>query len=261
MRTILLAFLACIILASGCNSQPEVEDDLVAARKAYVERQYLEAERLYERYLKVHQQGKERWEVWNRLFEIAYSVRNNVHEGMELLEAMYLEYGDQHDRAKDILYRLGDLAMQSRNMDKAIEVWQRLLNLPESQAIDQANAYRSIGEAYIATGDYDLAIDAFRSCVQIPVDPVDHALCLYDLAQTQFYLENYESAEKTLLKVLDTKGISSDLYDLTTLILSDVYDQLGHSEKSITLLQGILDSYPNPMAIEKRLEYLRQRAQ
>lgn len=260
MKRSLLAVLSVCILTSGCSSQPEAEDDLVSARKAYVERQYLDAERLYERYLKSHQKGEERWEVWNRLYELAYNVRNNSIEASELLESMYLEYGDQPDRALDILYRLGNLAMQTRNMDKAVEIWQRLINLPSSSSIDQVTAYRNIGEAYIATGDYDLALDAFRSCIDIKVDPVDNAQCLYDLAQTQFFMENYEPAEQILNKVLNIANIPQELHDLSALLLSDVLDQLGKSAQAITILQGILDSYPNPMAIEKRLEYLTNRA-
>lgn len=259
MKQTLLAVLLISILASGCSSQPEAEDDLVSARKAYVERQYLEAERLYERYLKIHQQSAERWEVWNKLYELAYNVRNNSQDAMELLEAMFLEFGDQAGRAKDILYRLGTLCMDTRNMDKAIEVWQRLLNLPESTPVDQAKAYRNIGEAYLYTGDYDLAIDALRACVELKVNDLEHARCLFDLAQTQFYLENYHAAEKTLEQVIQTPNMDEELHALVVLLLSDVYDQLGKTKQSIVLLESILHTYPNPMAIEKRLEYLHQR--
>lgn len=261
MKPAAFLLLCMIILTSGCNAQPEVDSDLAAARKAYVERQYLESERLYERYLQLHPQSEERWEVWNKLVELASTVRNNPNDAMELLEAMYLEYGDQPLRAKDILYRLGTLSMHTHNMEKTVEVWQRVLNLSNCDPADQVTAYRNIGEAYIATGDYDLAIDAFRSCVSVDVAPPMHAQCLYDLAQTQFFLENYESAEQTLLKVLATEGIADDLRSLSVLVLSDVYDHLGNSSKAIEMLESIMDVYPNPMALEKRLQYLRKRVQ
>ncbi len=259
MKDYLILFLFLCVLTSGCQSRPEAGDDLEAARQAYVEHQYLEAERLYERYLKIHEKGAARWEVWNRLYDLAYAVRGNESDALELLEAMLLEYADKPEKVRSILYRMGDLAMQMRDMEKAVDAWQRILDMPESTPLDQVTAYRNIGEAYIATADYDLAIDAFRSCMEIPVEPVERAQCLYGLAQTQFFLENYHPAVVSLTNVLETKGISQELASIATLLLSDAYDQLGRIPEAITLLEGIADTYPNPMVIEKRLEYLRKR--
>ncbi|GFM38527.1 tetratricopeptide repeat protein [Desulfovibrio psychrotolerans] len=258
-RATVLVLVLIIILASGCSGMPEAEDDLAQARRAYVDRQYLEAERLYERYLKAHQDGEARWEVWNRLVEMALAVRNNPHDAIDLLEAMYLEYADDEDKARSILHRLGTLAMENRVLDKAVEVWQRLLTAPDTTSLDHAVAYRNIGEAYIATGDYDLALDALRSCVETDAPPAEHALCLYGLAQTHFFLENYDKAESMLEGVLASSGIEQDLRMIATLLLADVFDHLDMPEKAVSLLQGIRDEYPNPMVVEKRLEYLGQR--
>ncbi len=258
-RAAVLLLVLSTILASGCSGMPEAEDDLAQARRAYVDRQYLEAERLYERYLKAHQDGKARWEVWNRLVEMALTVRNNPHDAIDLLEAMYLEYADDEDKARSILHRLGTLAMENRVLDKAVEVWQRLLTAPDTTPLDHAIAYRNIGEAHMATGDYDLALDALRSCVETDAPPAEQARCLYGLAQTHFFLENYDKAESLLDEALKSTGMEQELRMVATLLLADVYDHLDMPDKAVSLLMSIREEYPNPMVVQKRLEYLGQR--
>lgn len=73
-RSVLLLLVMVIILISGCM-QSETEDELSRARKAFINKEYTEAERFYQRYLRDNDNGTERWKVWNRLVEITGNVR------------------------------------------------------------------------------------------------------------------------------------------------------------------------------------------
>ncbi|KAF1074466.1 lipopolysaccharide assembly protein LapB [Halodesulfovibrio sp. MK-HDV] len=257
-RSVLLLLVMVIILISGCM-QSETEDELSKARKAFINKEYTEAERFYQRYLRDNDDGAERWKVWNRLVEITGTVRGNKNRAIELLDAMLLEYSGDSARYRQILISKGNMFIESGLWSEATIAWSQLLSAPEVTIDEEATAYANLGKAYLMRGDYGLAVDAFKDCRELEYDNPEHKqYCIYDLSQAYAYLGNYIEAEQNLNNLLQYEGVEVTLMARAKLLLADIYEQQEKPRKAITLLQEIRDTYPNPRVVEFRLKNLQK---
>ncbi|MEZ0574711.1 tetratricopeptide repeat protein [Halodesulfovibrio aestuarii] len=257
-RSVLLLLVMVTILVSGCM-QPETEDELSRARKAFINKEYTEAERFYQRYLRDYDNGTERWNVWNRLVEITGTVRGNKDRAIELLDAMLLEFSGEPARYKQILISKGNIFGEVGRWGEATTVWSQLLSAPEVTTEEEAQAYASLGKAYLMRGDYELAVDAFKDCRELELDNSEHqTLCIYELAQAYVYLGNFFEAEQSLNNLLQYKGVETTLMARAKLLLADIYEQQEKPLKAITLLEEIRNTYPNPRVVEFRLKNLQK---
>lgn len=257
-RSVLLLLVMVTILVSGCM-QSETEDVLSKARKAFINQEYTEAERFYQRYLRDNDNGVERWKVWNRLVEITGTVRGNKNKAIELLDAMLLEYSGDSARYRRILISKGEMFIESGLWSESTVAWSQLLSAPEVTIDEEATAYANLGKAYLMRGDYGLAVDAFKDCRELEYDNPEHKQdCIYDLSQAYAYLGNYIEAEQNLNNLLQYEGVEVTLMARAKLLLADLYEQQEKPRKAITLLQEIRDTYPNPRVVEFRLKNLQK---
>lgn len=257
-RRVLLLLAMATILVSGCM-QPEVEDDLSRARKAYIKKEYSEAERVYQRYLRDNEFATERWDVWNRLVDITISIRGNKKRAVELLDAMLLEFSVEPERYRQILISKGRIYTEGSMWADAISVWSQLLSAPGVTIDEEATAYANLGKAYLMRGEYGLAVDAFKDCRQLAYNNMEHKQrCIYDLAQAYAYLGAYSDAEKNLHSLLEYKAVDVALASRAKLLLADIYEQQERPLMAITMLKEIKDTYPNPKVIEFRLKNLQK---
>ena len=258
-RSVLFLFVTLSILLSGCM-QSESEDVLSQARKAFISKEYSEAERFYQRYLRESQAGKERWEVWNRLIEITGTVRGDKKGAIELFDAMLLEYAAEPERYKSILISKGELYIESGLWQDAARTWLQVLSAPEVTVEQETLAYSNLGKAYLMQGDYGLAVDAFTDCRELAYHNLEHELlCIYDIAQAFAFLGNHTEAEQNLLELLSKDTLNDELISRAKLLLADIYEQQDQPQKAIVLLQEIREIYPNPRVIEFRLAHLQSK--
>ena len=75
--THLFLLLCCALVLAGCPGENEARDDLAEAREYMRHRDFMEAEKFFERYLRRNPEGEHRWEVWNNLVDLALNVRHN----------------------------------------------------------------------------------------------------------------------------------------------------------------------------------------
>lgn len=257
-RSVLLLFITLSIFLSGCM-QPESEDVLSQARKAFITKEYSEAERFYQRYLRESQAGEERWEVWNRLIEITGTVRGDKKGAIELFDAMLLEYAVDPERYKSILISKGELYTESGLWSDAARTWLQVLSAPGVTVEQETQAYTNLGKAYLMQGDYGLAVDAFTDCRELAYKDLQHELlCIYDIAQAFAFLGNHTEAEQNLLELLSKDTLNEELMARAKLLLADIYEQQEKPLKAIALLQEIRETYPNPRVVEFRLAHLQK---
>ncbi|MCG8529768.1 MAG: tetratricopeptide repeat protein [Desulfovibrionales bacterium] len=258
-RCVLLLFAILLTLLSGCM-QPESESDLVKARRAFINKEYTEAERFYQRYIRNNETGKERWNAWNNLVEITRNVWGNKKRAVELLDAMLLEYSGEPERYREILLTKGRLYSESGLWQEAITSWTQLLGAPGVTVEQEAVAYAYLGKAHLMRGDYGMAVDAYRDCRELAYDDSEHQqMCIYALAQAYAYLGNFIEAEENLQLLLQRENLDTILLSRAKLLLADIYEQQDAPVKAISMLLDIQDTYPNPKVIEFRLQNLRRR--
>ena len=261
-RKVLFSFLlfAAVFLLGGClDKKQEVADDLADARRAMMSRNFLEAEKYYERYLRRSPEGTARWEVWNSLVELALSVRNDRKAATELLEAMLIEYEAEVGKRRTISMRLAELYRLSRKYDRAVFLWSSVAEDKLADDIQRAQACRNLSHVYLRRLEFELSKQSLGYCLELNVPNTVRAECLYDLAQTFVGMEELDNAVTQLRVVLSLSGIAESTRTLSVFMLADALDQQGKNDEALQLFNSIGTTYPNQRVVEKRIAFLEKK--
>lgn len=252
-----LILLAALSLAGCIETRQEASDDITDARQAMLQRDYLEAEKSFERYLRRNPEGDERWEVWNTLVDIALSVRGDRKAAIELLEAMLIEYADVPARKRVASARLAELYRLARNYSRALVLWSSVAGDPNAENVERARACRSLAHVYLRRLEFELAEESLGYCLALDIPDTVRAECLYDLAQTHMGMNDLDQAIIHFRSVLTLNNIPESMRTLTVFMLADALEQKGDAAEALELYAGIEDSYPNRKVVEQRIEFLR----
>lgn len=252
--------LLAILLLPGCfDTRQEVADDLADARKAMMSRDFLEAEKFYERYLRRSPDGSARWEVWNSLVELALSVRNDRKSAIELLETMLIEYEGEAGKRRTISMRLAELYRLSRKYDRAVFLWSSVVEDQMADNVERAQACRNLAHVYLRRLEFELAKQSLGYCLELKTPNTVKAECLYDLAQTFVGMEELDNAVTQLRAVLTLSGIEESTRTLSIFMLADALDQQGNDNEAMDLFNSISDTYPNRKVVEQRIAFLEKK--
>lgn len=254
---IYIALAIALLLAMGCTpgDSPGYEE-IERARNSYSRGFYLEAEKDYERYLQVEPQGEYREEAWNRLSEIAVSIKGDLDRAVVLLEAMYLELGTDPDAAWRIMYQLGDIYAQLGNRAKALESFEKcIVHAVESPEKTYQTQLR-MAKLYRTMGNYEMVAVTLENCADSAVENESKARCYYELAQSYSFISNWNQSKRALETLLELEDVSEETHVLAVFLLADIYETERDYVKTRELLESILTTYPNPKVIESRLASL-----
>jgi len=250
----LLAF-----LPEGVAGKKEEPSDIEEARHAMMTRDYLEAEKSFERYLRHNPEGEDRWDVWNNLVDLALSVRNDRKAGIELLEAMLIEYTDIPKKKRYINGKLAEQYRIVRNYDRALTLWSSIAEDKDADTADRGKACRSLATVYFRRLEFELAKESLGYCLSLDVSDAIRAECLYDLAQTHVGTGDLDKASACFREVLMLGNISESIRTLTVFMLADVLDLKGEDEEALSLFVSISETYPNRKVVERRIGFLKRK--
>ena len=244
----------------GCeDAPPEPADGLLEARQAFARKEFLDAERQYELYLQQNPEGTQRWEAWERLVDIALSIRQDERLATDILEAMALEYNEDPKRGRASLERLGQVYESGHRWDQALGVWKRLLAFPGASRAEQGHAHLKSAKIYQLRGQNDLAVASLRSCLDMRTTPEVNAACLYELAQVFMMNEQGQQAKIYLTELGKMPDAPLEIKVLGAFALGDFEEEQGNFQKALDIFQSIKTIYPNPDAVEERIKGLRQK--
>lgn len=254
-RILMLILLAtAMLLAVACSRERSPGDeDIRRARESYSKGFYLEAEKDYERYLQVEPQGEFRREAWDRLSEIAVTIKADLDRAVVLLEAMYLELGMDKDAAWQIMFQLGDVHAQLGNPVKAIEAFEKCLSHAEGSPRRTYATLLRMARLHRSMGNYDLVAMTLENCADSAEDGSGKARCLYELAQSYSFIGNLAQAKRTIETLLATPDVDEETRVLAVFLLADIYENERDYPEARHLLESILTTYPNPKVVEARL--------
>jgi len=250
-----MAAAMCIVAACSSGSSSG-GDDIERARSSYSKGFYLEAEKDYERYLQAKPQGKFRKEAWDRLTEIAMTIKGDYERAVVLLEAMYLELGNDQDTAWKIMFHLGEAYSELGNNGKAIEAFEKCLVHAQGAPQHMYKTQLRMARLYRDMGSYDLVASTLENCADSASDPESKAKCLYELALSYTFISSLTQANNTLHTLLDLKGVSDETRSLAIFLMADICENERNFSKARKLLESILTTYPNPKVVESRLANL-----
>ena len=254
---VLILLAATISVVAACSSQSSPgQEDIERARDSYSKGFYLEAEKDYERYLQVEPQGEFRKEAWDRLAEIAVTIKGDYDRAVVLLEAMYLELGEDPETAWNIMFQLGEVYSELDNTPKAIEAFEKCLVHAAGSPEQTYRTQLRMARLYRDMGSFDLVAATLENCADSAQDEESKAKCLYELAQSYTFISSWSQTAKTLETLLDLKDISEETRALAVFLLADIYENERDYKKTRELLESILTTYPNPKVVESRLSTL-----
>lgn len=244
---------------AGCDDPEPPGVDLDMARQAYSRGHFSEAEKIYEQYLQDEPEGADRWEAWNRLLDVSMNVRIDPERAEALLDAMFLEFSEDSERAWSLLQKQAELHESLQEWEKAIESWQRALSSGDLSPEHRADVYLRLAKIHQQGREYDLAQEALTACLREDVDPEMLASCKFELAQTLGYMKRWNRTKTLLQEIMDDPEVGEERKALATFMLADIYETDGDKKKAKALLESILTTYPNPKVVETRLENLKKR--
>ncbi len=254
---IFLFGLLAAVLWSCQEPEKDTSGDLVEARTAMMKRDYLEAEKNFERYLIRNPDGADRWEVWNSLTDLALSVRNDRKAALELMEAMLIEYADDPARKRIISGRLAEQYRMARKYERAITLWSSVMDDADADPVERARACRNLATVYLRRLEFELAKESLGYCLELEIPDTVRAECLYDLAQTHMGMGDMDQAITYFRSVLGHTNITESQRTLTVFMLADALDQKGEETEALRLFTGISETYPNPRVVEQRIAFLK----
>ena len=227
------------------------------AHAALMQRDYIEAEKSCERYLRRSPEGVHRWDAWNRLLDIAVNVRHDRKAAMELLEAMLIEFAADTVKKRSIHMQLADMCRLERRYGRALALWTAVVDDKEAPVVERAEAYRRLGEVYLRRLEFELAKEALSYALALDIPAVLRGQCLYELAAVHAAMEEPGAAIKQLEAILALPEIPQAQHVLAAFTLADILEMRGQYAEALRLFTSIRTVYPNTLVVEQRIAYLK----
>lgn len=258
LSSILLIMLNLTVL-TGCSEQKAEDGYLDEARVAFANKEFLEAEKLYERYLRQVPEGDDRLEAWERVVYIAINIRRDEGLAADIYEAMALEYGDCPAQLQDIMMRLADIYEVNFRWQRAYSAWQRLLMVPGLSLERQAAAHLHLAKIYQSNSDYPNAMRHLEDCLALELPAPVKAEALYKLSMA--YADQGETAlaEEKLLELTTMQDAPNNIQVQGLFMLGDLMEEQGKFKEALELFKSIENTYPNAQAVEVRINSLESR--
>ncbi|SHN50882.1 tetratricopeptide repeat protein [Desulfovibrio litoralis] len=245
----------CLFSLLGClKEEQNPNQELSDAQQALTEKDYIEAEKCFDRYLRHYPDGTKRWEAWNSLLDLTIDIKQDERLAIEILETMLVEFEENPKKSRIIILKLGEKYHELRKWEDSARVWVKILKDHGASSEEKALAYRRLSTAYLRRLEFEPAREALKYCLNLNVSDETKSLCLYELADALMIMEELPEAETTLEKLLGEKSVSEQTRVMATFMLADVAEQLGKNEKAQKLFHSILDLYPNKKVVEIRLQ-------
>lgn len=236
-----------------------VVNDLDEARIAIRQGEWERAEKYLERFLRVATDPEERWEAWISLVDATERAGQDRRWINEYLEAMLVEFEDSPERLRHILYKMSASQEAARQYERAVITLFQLVSLPDLTVQERLELYKRLAFMQMRLNRLQGAEESLHECLGLPLADSVKADCLYFLADICVLREDLEDGANIAIQILDTPGVPPLLYSKATFLLADIYEQQKKYQDALRLYVSIRNSYPNPMAVDARIDYLKKK--
>ncbi len=96
-------------------------------------------------------------------------AEEHLNKCLKVFEDVQKEYGNQEEHIIDIYKDLGDVSLKKKNFKKALEYYQKAMQLTEDfyRRRQRASIYEHMGELYEKQNDYSRAIENYKKSLEI----------------------------------------------------------------------------------------------
>ena len=258
MKWLAALAVCCCIGLFGCQQIP-LGNDLDDAKKAFHNGDLIQAQKLLERHLRQETNPDERWDTWNLLLAATEQASPSSPWLVDYLEAMLMEFEDDAEKSRVILTRQANLHEAARRFERAAEALSQLVEEEGLTPDEEAVAYRRLGQLSLRLRRFEVAEEYLQSCMALPVSPTRQAECLFDLADAFAMRGDIDHAATLAQQVMDMDDADPALKARAGFILGDIRDEQGKTQEALSLFESVKGSYPNDMAVDKRIELLKKK--
>lgn len=253
-------FLACCFLLPACSDSQETDSELLEqARESFTRKEYLDAEKLYERFLRYVPESEDRFEAWDKVAYIAMNVRHDENLTADIMEVMALEYTNVPRQYQEILERLAVLYEANYRWDRAKNTYERMLRIPNLSAAQKGQAFLHLARIHQAKLDYQTATEYLENCLALELPENIKAEALYALAMVYADQAKSKLAEEKLLEITLMGNAPENIKVQSLFMLADLQEEQGKLKEALRLFSSIAKTYPNPEAVAVRIEGLNSR--
>jgi len=272
-----IALLLCLglfsVLAAGCDEREmkaaisrlartvsaNLIGDLDEARIAMNEHEWDRAARYLERFLRTATDPDERWEAWNTLVDATERAGQDRRWINVYLEAMLAEFESDPERLRTILYHTGESQESSRQYERAVQTWIQFDALPGLSPEERLNIYKRVAFLQMRLNRLPGAEETLHECLGLPLPDNVKGECFYSLADISVLRDDLTGGVNIASQILEIPGIAPELYSRTVFLLADIYEQQQKYAEALRLYGSIRETYPNPQAVDVRIEYLKKK--
>ena len=259
MKLKLVPLLVLLSLLFACSKEKPESGYIDEARAAFNNKEYLEAEKFYERYLREVPEGAERWEAWERVAYVALNIRCDEALAADIFEAMALEYADRPELYQDVLIRLTEIYESNFRWQRALNAWQRLLSTPGLEPGRKARAHLHLAQIYQRKMEYANAMQNLEACLAMELSPNMKAEVLYNLSMIYADQGEKKLAEEKLIELTTMSTTMNNIQVQGLFMLGDLMEEQGKYKEALELFKSLEQTYPNPQAVEVRIKNLENR--
>lgn len=253
-----IAMILLFFALSACERSVFAEDDLTLARTAYMEQNLPLAERLLERFLRENQNSQERWQAWELLLKVLNADRIHPRASLDCLDAMLVEYEDDPEKIAEILPQVANYNRQLRHFDLAAHAWNAYLELAGLDEAKRLNGYRQLAGVEYVQRHYEAAEDVLQQCLALPVPDKAKVPCMLDLAEGHMLRDHWQEVADLTGQILETEP-EGEISGKANYLRADALEQLGKIDEALATFEKARHTYPNPLVIENRIEYLKKK--
>jgi tetratricopeptide (TPR) repeat protein len=169
------------------------------------------------------------------------------------LETMLEEYAADSARVKWILYRMATLRESGQDFEKAAEILQRVLEMPDVDPLEYAVTARRLSHLQVRQRNLEAAEEVLLGCLGQEINNAVRSECLYDLAHVSSLSSKYRAGRNFLDQILDMDDAAPDIKIMTEFMIADMLEQEGKLSEALQAFEAIRDRYPNPLVVTTRV--------
>lgn len=230
------------------------------ARRAFLDSRFLAAEEAYQGYLQAYPRGGHRLEAWLRLADIAQDGRESPERAASLLEAALLEFGRDPAAAPDLLARSAELRLRRKDYARAAEHCNALLDLADVPAERRQEAWMRLARANLGAGRQDAALAAYASCAADRIPAPLAAGCILARAGLLGRMGQAGEAAGLLRGLYEDVSLPASLRGQAGFDWAMLLEAANDKAAAVPLLEAARKLHPNPAAVGRHLDALRQDA-
>ncbi len=259
MRILCTLILCALPLFFACdNAFFTIDDERTQAYEAIKKHDWRAAKQILESYLRYEEDFEKRWEAWRNLFHVTIKIGSSPHTRLFYLENMYQEFEEDGAKKKVILYDIGLLQEELRNFDYAEDIWTMYLDSENISEQETFFGHRKLAYIYYKKGYFDSVENVLSSCLSLNIQDNDHAVCMYDLADLKATKKEFDDAKILIEEILAMENIDIAMQGQAAFLLGDILEEQKDFTKALEFFERARLSYPNTLAVKKRIDYLKK---